>query len=246
MGSGCTGEWVLRWCNASLRDSLHYIPHATCSCCFLPNTTHHATSRFHRSTTTPPQPPHPIPRVWSLGKDKRSLVASMKEHKGAVMSIAMRNSSDEECASAAADGSCIIWDLATMKRRIALQANTVFRGVAYHPDDSQLVTCGTDRKVTYWDNFDGQPIRIIDGSDSSEVTSICTDAQGVLLVTGGGDKLVRVWHYDDGTCTHKGQGHSGTVTRVLVAPDRSRVVSVGEEGGVFVWDTPGAATEEGR
>jgi len=184
-------------------------------------------------------------RVWSMGRDKQALVASMKEHKGAVVTLAMRNSSDEECVSASADGSCIVWDLATMKRRVALQANTMFKGIAYHPDDSQLVSCGTDRKLTYWDTFDGQPIRIIDGSDSSEVTALCMDAGGSLLVSGSGDKQVRLWHYDDSICTHVGTGHSGAVTGVLVAPDRSRIVSVGAEGGVFVWDRPEEHAEGG-
>lgn len=185
-------------------------------------------------------------RVWSLGRDKQSLVASMKEHRARVEWISMRNSSDEECVSAGADGSCIVWDLSVMKRRIALQSNTLFHGAVYHPDDSQIVTCGTDRKVTYWDTFDGQPIRIIDGSDMAEVTSICTDATGDTIVTGGGDKLVRVWHYDDSMCTHVGTGHSGTVTGVLVSPDRSRIVSVGSEGGILVWDAPLEGQEGGE
>ena len=54
---------------------------------------------------------------------------------------------DSECVSASSDGSCIIWDLHTFKRRTSLFANTFFKSVIYHPDESQLVTTGTDRKV---------------------------------------------------------------------------------------------------
>ncbi len=54
---------------------------------------------------------------------------------------------DSECVSASSDGSCIIWDLRTFKRRTSLFANTFFKSVIYHPDESQLVTTGTDRKV---------------------------------------------------------------------------------------------------
>jgi WD40 repeat protein len=33
-----------------------------------------------------------------------------------------------------------------------------------------------------------------------------------------------------------GVGHSGAVTGLQVSPDGSRVVSVGAEGGIFVWN----------
>ena len=33
------------------------------------------------------------------------------------------------------------------ERRLSLFANTAFKSVVYHPDESQLVTTGTDRKV---------------------------------------------------------------------------------------------------
>ncbi|CAG9462289.1 unnamed protein product [Pedinophyceae sp. YPF-701] len=177
-------------------------------------------------------------RVWALGHDSQVMLASMKEHKGPVNALAMRNSSDTECVSAASDGSCVVWDLEHMHRRLALQANTFFKSVAYHPDDSQLVTCGSDRKITFWDAYDGQPIRIIDGSDDAEMSSLATDADGAILVTGGHDKTVSVWGYDDGLCHNRGLGHSGEVSRVLVSPDRTRIVSVGTEGGIFIWEVP--------
>ena len=32
-----------------------------------------------------------------------------------------------------------------------------------------------------------------------------------------------------------GKGHSGPVTAVKFSPDEKRVVSVGAEGGIFIW-----------
>ena len=66
----------------------------------------------------------------------------MQEHKSAVNSIKMKASSGEECVTASSDGSCIIWDLTTFHRRSSLFANTLFKAVLYHPDESQLVTAG--------------------------------------------------------------------------------------------------------
>merc|ERR1719198_510230 len=77
----------------------------------------------------------------------------MKEHKGPVFSIVIKGD-DTECVSASADGSCITWSLAGLQsftRVNALFAANFFKSALYHPDESQLLTCGTDRKLTYWD-----------------------------------------------------------------------------------------------
>ena len=38
-----------------------------------------------------------------------------------------------------------------------------------------------------------------------------------------------------------GAGHSGTVNSVALSPDQSFMVSVGDEGAIFLWDVPGEA-----
>lgn len=174
-------------------------------------------------------------RVWRLGKTSQTLEASLKDHRGPVNCIRIK-ASDAECVSASSDGSCIIWDLTTFKRRLSLFANTFFKSVIYHPDESQLVTTGTDRKITYWDAFDGQAIRIIDASDADEVNTLAIDRDGESIISGGGDKLVKLWGYDEGHCYYVGIAHSGAVSAVGATPDKSKIVSVGTEGGIFVWD----------
>ncbi len=174
-------------------------------------------------------------RVWRIGKTSQSLEASMKDHRGPINCIRIKGS-DDECVSASSDGSCIIWDLRTFKRRISLFANTFFKSVIYHPDESQLVTTGTDRKITYWDAFDGQAIRIIDGSDVDEVSALAVDRDGESIISGGGDKLVKLWGYDEGHCYFVGIAHSGGITQVGVTPDKRKIVTVGSEGGIFIWD----------
>ncbi|WIA36861.1 hypothetical protein OEZ86_008112 [Tetradesmus obliquus] len=175
-------------------------------------------------------------RVWRLGKQSQTMEASMKDHKGPVNCIVVKASTDDECVSASSDGSCIIWDLNAGRRRQSLFANTFFLSVVYHPDESQLVTAGTDRKITYWDAYDGQAIRIIDGSDQAQLNALATEPDGAALLSGGSDKLVKLWGYDEGRCWYVGVGHSGEVTALAVAPDKSAVVSVGAEGGIFIWD----------
>ena len=173
-------------------------------------------------------------RVWRIGPESQTMLASMKEHKGPVNCLALR-ANDSECVSASSDGSAIIWDLTRYIRGGALTANTFFKACAYHPDESQIVTAGTDRQVTWWDTFDAQAIRVLDGSDSAEINSLDISTSGEMVVTGGGDKEVKVWGYDEGACFSAGKGHSGAITKVKFTPDGEKIVSVGAEGAIFIW-----------
>ena len=179
-------------------------------------------------------------RVWAISKGVQVMIASMKEHKGPVFAIAIKKD-DSECVSASADGSCITWSLSDMHpfvRINALFAANFFKSVAYHPDESQLLTCGTDRKITYWDVHNMNAIRIVDGSEEADVNSLHINDDGRFFVSGGGDKKVVLWNYDEGSKYYEGDGHSGAVSRVRISPDERRVVSVGSEGGIFIWKVP--------
>merc|ERR1712003_515184 len=101
-----------------------------------------------------------------------------------------------------------------------------------------------DRKITYWDTFDGQAIRILEGSVEGELAAMSVAASGSHFVSGSQDRLVKLWEYDSGLSTHIGIGHSGTINGVAIAPDQSTIVSVGAEGAIFIWGTPPDARDK--
>jgi len=92
--------------------------------------------------------------------------------------------------------------------------------------------------VTYWDCYDGSAIRMLDGSDSGEINALAITQDGNYLVSGGEDKKVKLWNYDEGICYYEGVGHSGGVTKIAISPDQKFIVSVGSEGAIFMWHTP--------
>ena len=141
------------------------------------------------------------------------MTASLKEHRGRVADVRI-NSTDSQAVSASYDGSCIIWDIVTANRIMCLFESTMFKQVVYHPDESQLITAGSDRKITYWDCYDGQAIRMLDGSETGELNAIAMYTQGEHFISSGNDKVIKVWDYDEGINYYKGIGHSGDVTKV--------------------------------
>jgi len=179
-------------------------------------------------------------RVWAISKGTQVMIASMKEHKGPVYAIAVK-ADDTECVSASADGSCITWSLTDAHpfvRINALFAANFFKSVAYHPDESQLLTCGTDRKITYWDVLNMQAIRVVDGSESADVNCLHVNSDGRFFVSGGADKKLNLWNYDEGSKYYVGEGHSGAITMSRISPDEQKIISVGTEGGIFIWKVP--------
>ena len=73
-----------------------------------------------------------------------------------------------------------------------IRINTLFQYVCYHPAESQIIACGTDRKVSYFETFDASLIRDLEGSKSGAINSMDVTPDGQFFVTGGADKLVKV------------------------------------------------------
>ena len=63
-------------------------------------------------------------------------------------------------------------------------------------------------------------------------------AEGNHFVSGGQDGILRIWNYDEGLCYYSGEGHSGFINKLKISPDQRRIVTVGSEGAIFLWDMP--------
>ncbi|OXB54515.1 hypothetical protein ASZ78_014785 [Callipepla squamata] len=177
-------------------------------------------------------------RVWAIGEKTRKLEVILKEHVSAVSCIKIKKN-DKECVTASLDGTCIIWDIGCFTRKQMILANTLFKCVCYHPEEYQLITSGTDRRIGYWEVYDGSAIRDLEGSLSGSINGMDITSDGAYFVTGGDDRLVKVWDYNEGTVTHVGVGHSGNITRLKICPGNKYIVSVSADGAILLWKYPG-------
>jgi len=175
-------------------------------------------------------------RVWNISSSHQALVVSLKEHRGPVNAIKV-NKDSTQCVSASSDGSCIVWDLERYVRITAFFEPNIFTGVLYHPDESQILTCGSNHKITYWDATDGQAIRVIDGAEDV-MTGLDIEPSGEFFISCAEDRLVKIWHYDDGITAAVGRGHSGAIRAIKISPDQSQLVSVGSSGEIIFWEMP--------
>ena len=51
------------------------------------------------------------------------------------------------------------------------------------------------------------------------MNTISINPDGDMFVSGGGDKLLKLWGYDEGICYFVGVGHSAPITRAAFSPD---------------------------
>jgi WD40 repeat protein len=57
---------------------------------------------------------------------------------------------------------------------------------------------------------------MLDGSDSGEINALAISKQGEHFVSGGEDKRIKLWDYDEGICYYSGVGHSGSISKVTL------------------------------
>lgn len=52
---------------------------------------------------------------------------------------------------------------------------------------------------------------------------------------------MQLWTYNEGMITHVGVGHSSAVQRLRICPNNKLLVSVSDDGAIFLWKMPPAA-----
>lgn len=79
-------------------------------------------------------------------------------------------------------------------RKNVVFANTLFKSVCYGEEELQIITCGTDHKLGYWETYDGSMIRELEGAKAGAINSMDITADQHAFVTGGEEKLIKVLH----------------------------------------------------
>lgn len=103
-------------------------------------------------------------------------------------------------------------------------------------DQTQVVTVGQEKKISYWDLRNESPVKIIETAHADEALCIAVAHAAPIMATGGSDHLVKLWDWETGRLLTDGIGHSAPVRSLLFSPDDRQLVSVGEDGNIFVWN----------
>jgi Tfp pilus assembly protein PilF len=109
-------------------------------------------------------------------------------------------------------------------------------GVGVASQGTQVVTTSADKTAKLWDFSSGEAIRTFPGHQSRIGVPVIT-RDGTKLVTPS-DKI-RVFELATGELERTLEGHPGQTTQLALSPDQQRLVSVGFDGTVKLWDLSG-------
>lgn len=150
-----------------------------------------------------------------------------------------------ELASAHDDGQIHLWELDGGKTRSVQQfkAHTGrIWSLGLLDRGELLVSAGEDGVINVWDSPDSGPCQTWLGHEYRVFAIACRDHPSVLVASAGSDKTVRLWELGQESAIQVlagDVGHSRRVRDVTFAPSGSRMVSVGEDGQVIVWEEYG-------
>ncbi|KAI8579101.1 hypothetical protein K450DRAFT_243862 [Umbelopsis ramanniana AG] len=179
--------------------------------------------------------------VWNLTRDETNYGIPRKSllgHNHFVQDLAI--SSDGQFAlSASWDKTIRLWDLntGTTTRRFIGHTNDVL-SVSFSADNRQIVSGSRDKTIKLWNTLGECKYNITEGGHTEWVSCVrfSPNPANPVIVSGGWDKIVKVWELTKCKLRTNHIGHTGYITSVTISPDGSLCSSGGKDGIVMLWD----------
>ncbi|MCO6459642.1 MAG: WD40 repeat domain-containing protein, partial [Pirellulaceae bacterium] len=161
-------------------------------------------------------------RIWKLEDGGNTLV--LEGHAAQPLVAAVRNDNNQ-IASGDSQGTILTWGPLDGKLQGHLGAHAgPVRGLAFHPNNQQLVSAGDDGLVKYW-QLPPAGRRSLDGH-SSVVRGVALTSDGQLALLGGDDS-VRVFNVGNGQPLRELAGASGPTAAVAVSGNNAPAAIAG-------------------
>ena len=141
-------------------------------------------------------------------------------------------------ASANANGTVKLWNLATGRRNRTLRGHgKAVNAVAFSADGNAVAGGGDDKTVRVWDTATGRELRSL--THASRVRSVAYGG-GNLIAAGSADGAIKVWDTASGQELRSLAGHGGEVFGLAFAGDGKTLAS-GSADSLRLWDAAAGA-----
>jgi WD40 repeat protein len=182
--------------------------------------------------------------VWDLASNR--VERTLEGPKGQVRTVAFTpdgarivtgHGADSALDDTVDTATICVWDAASgrLKRTLQGHSRRVW-SLAVTPDGTRIVSGGGDGTLRIWDLAHGRLERTLDVDITSDmrakgeewraqVLTVAVTPDGSRIVSGGYDRLVRIWDLASGRLEQTLQGHTDEVNAVALTADGARIVS---------------------
>jgi len=136
----------------------------------------------------------------------------------------------------AADGTAIVWDMASCKQLQILNGHeSGIEGVKITPDGRRAISCGRDKVIRVWDTETGACFRNFQ-EHTRRVVSVSIRSDARQAISAGLDKTLRVWDIESGKCIQHLETHSFSVNSMCISQDGKTAISGSLDKLICLWD----------
>lgn len=142
---------------------------------------------------------------------------------------------------AAAKGNTIqIWNQTGSLEKTITGHNRSVLSVNFSPDGQQLIATSEDGTIKFFD-LEGEPLA--NRFQGNIVYNAKFSRDGKIIVSAGGDTLVKVWH-PDGTVLQTFKGHQDGIYDISISPDGQAIASASGDGEIRIWRNGGLSARK--
>jgi len=175
----------------------------------------------------------------------KTLYTGTKAHHEAVFGLAVLPDG-KRAVSGSDDESVRLWNLEScIEIRTLMGMQGKVRSVASSPDGKTVLVGSLERKaeksVTLFSTVNGMPIKVFTGHVGA-VNSVAISPDGKLGLSGGDDKIVRLWDLAAGRELCSFHGHTYTVPAVAFTRDGNHAISASRDSTINIWPIPAPGT----
>jgi len=132
-----------------------------------------------------------------------------------------------------------VWEVATGKKRLTVDAVPNADRVAFAPDSRQLAVWDQGGNVVVVDVRSGAATRRLPVADVSDgASALAFSSDGKRVAVGSSFGRVTVWDVSTGEALAPFAGHEGTVTGLVFTADGKKLISTAMDGTALVWTVP--------
>ena len=174
-----------------------------------------------------------LAREWATDAQGWLVPVNQQGHWSGVLGCAI-SADGRLAASASADQTLILWDLASGSalRQLAGHQQTV-TACAFSPDGRRLVSASSDGTLRLWDLASGEHRAL--AAHYQAVNACSYSADGEHIVSASSDGTLRVWSPDGDELLQTLSGHTDWVNDCAVSARAGLVISAANDGSAKLW-----------